>query len=233
MGDLLYRLIRWIGRPARYRISGLESYTGGPALFVANHLGSAGPLRMFFSIPVRFYPWVVRDMLERRTAHGYLYADFVEPEMKLRGWVGRALAWVIAQIAVPLLNSTGCIPVDKGEMWSTAAFRCSAQVLAADGVLLILPEDPDKPAEEETGMRPFQHGFVGVCRRYYEETGKRLPIFTAGVIPRERLICLDGPLYYGERGHNREAVRAFCEALEERVRSLITTPWAHHAPTGK
>ena len=85
MGNRLYRLIRWSGRPARYSVAGLESYAGGPALFVANHLGSAGPVRMFFSVPVRFRPWVVRDMLERRSAPGYLYADFVEPELNLHG----------------------------------------------------------------------------------------------------------------------------------------------------
>jgi len=55
--SLFYRLVRLVGSPFRYRVVGMQNVRNhGPALFVANHLGSAGPLASITSMPLRLSP---------------------------------------------------------------------------------------------------------------------------------------------------------------------------------
>ena len=37
----------------------------GPAVFIANHLDATGPIAAACSIPLRFHPWVIADMMDK------------------------------------------------------------------------------------------------------------------------------------------------------------------------
>jgi hypothetical protein len=83
----------------------IENIQGsGPAIYTANHLGSLGPSQAILSVPVRFYPWVVAEMMDPARAPGYLYDDFVGPELHLDGRAGIALTTVISWISVRVLG---------------------------------------------------------------------------------------------------------------------------------
>ncbi len=150
----------------------------GPAVFIANHLDATGPIAAACSIPLRFHPWVIADMMDKDLAPIWLQSDFVERQLHLSApisqWVARALCW----ISVPLFYSLGCIPVyanDYERMRET--LEMSMNVLRERKFLLVFPEDYRLPKDPVTKMQPFQHSFVRVGERYYAETGERLEFY--------------------------------------------------------
>ena len=92
MGDILYRIIRLLGRPFSYRLIGARNmHYHGPAIYVANHLGSIGPIEVILSMPVRFLPWVIAEMADFRRAPDYLCDDFIHSAWRLGGGLWRGV----------------------------------------------------------------------------------------------------------------------------------------------
>ena len=54
-----------------------------PAVFVANHLATSGPIGATCTLPMRIYPWIVADMVDREKAAEYLLWDFIERTLRL------------------------------------------------------------------------------------------------------------------------------------------------------
>lgn len=145
----------------------------GPAVFVANHLGAMGPIAVLASLPVRVYPWVIDDMLDKDKAAAYLVKDFVEPQLHLPPPVSHWLAWCISKISVPLLRSVGCIAVCQGEQL-LKTYRQSVNLLLEGKNLLIFPEDPHQELDFQVRMTPFQKGFARLGEFYYQRSGQAL-----------------------------------------------------------
>jgi len=218
----VYRCVRFIGRPFRFHLVGLEHVRDdGPAIFVANHLRSLGPIQAILSMPLHFTPWVVRDMADYRLAPAYLYDDFVHPTWGLSGRAGRLVSAIVAPIAVTLIRAMGCISVDSRRDRVIGAFHRSLQTLSAGGNLLIFPEDPQQPAEAETGIRPFKMGFLALCGLYEKETGRRLPVYPLAVSASRRVVRIGAPLYYvQENGAHRQSLERMRDALYEAVNNM-------------
>ena len=154
----------------------------GPAVFIANHLESIGPIAAACSIPLRRYPWIIADMLDRDLAPAYLKWDFVERNFHFRPAVSQWISTLISKASVPLLRSIGCVPVYKGDyerMYET--LRLSLDVLRAGRFLAVFPEDNMLPMDPATKMQPFQHTFVRLGEMYYEETGKCLEFYPLAI----------------------------------------------------
>jgi 1-acyl-sn-glycerol-3-phosphate acyltransferase len=150
----------------------------GPAVFVSNHLDATGPIAAASSIPVRFHPWVIADMMDKDLAPIWLQADFVERQLHFKPPVSRWLARALCSISVPLFYSIGCIPVyanDYERMRDT--LEESMGVLREGKFLLVFPEDYRLPIDPVTKMQPFQHSFVRLGEKYYAETGERLEFY--------------------------------------------------------
>ena len=215
----LYRFFWRVGAPFRYRLAGTEQLQdAGPAIYIPNHLGALGPVMSILSIPVRFYPWVVEDMLDRRLAPPYLYDDFVHRAWHLSGRLGMAVGTAQSRISVPLLNGFGSVAVDYEQRRSLSAVRRSLALLVAGKSLLIFPENDRMPEDPETGIRPFRCGFIGLCSMYERATGRRLPIYPLAVHKGRKMITIGQPLFHGNQGDRHAEVRATCERLYQRVR---------------
>ncbi len=150
----------------------------GPAVFIANHLDATGPIAAACSIPLRFHPWVIADMMDKDLAPIWLQADFVERQLHLKLPISRWVARALCKISVPLFYSLGCIPVyanDYERMHET--LEMSMDVLREGKFLLVFPEDYRLPKDPITKMQPFQHSFARLGERYYAETGKRLEFY--------------------------------------------------------
>ncbi|MGA2503510.1 MAG: 1-acyl-sn-glycerol-3-phosphate acyltransferase [Anaerolineales bacterium] len=150
----------------------------GPAVFIANHLDATGPIAAACSIPLRFHPWVIADMMDKDLAPIWLQSDFVERQLHLTPPISRWVARALCRISVPLFYSLGCIPVyanDYERMRET--LEMSMNVLREGKFLLVFPEDYRLPKDPVTKMQPFQHSFVRVGERYYAETGERLEFY--------------------------------------------------------
>ncbi|HEX7621251.1 MAG TPA: 1-acyl-sn-glycerol-3-phosphate acyltransferase [Anaerolineales bacterium] len=150
----------------------------GPAVFISNHLDATGPIAASCSIPLRFHPWVIADMMDKDLAPIWLQADFVERQLHLKPPVSRWVARVLCRISVPLFYSLGCIPVytnDYERMRET--LEMSMDVLREGKFLLVFPEDYRLLKDPITKMQSFQHSFARLGERYYSETGERLDFY--------------------------------------------------------
>ncbi|GAB4505339.1 MAG: hypothetical protein Fur0043_23340 [Anaerolineales bacterium] len=145
----------------------------GPAVFVANHLGAMGPIAILASLPVRVYPWVIGDMLDKDKAAAYLVKDFVEPQLHVPPPASHWLAWCISKISVGLLRSVGCIAVWRGEQL-LQTYHHSVDLLLQGKNLLIFPEDPNQALDSQVRMTPFQKGFARLGEFYYQRSGQAL-----------------------------------------------------------
>ncbi len=221
MSDSLYKSLRLLRLFFRYEVVGLPNLPKtGPSLLVANHVGSTGPVMLFFSLPLRFHAWVIADLTDRRRSPDYLLAQFVQPSLHLQGYFGRSLAKLISMITVPLLRGLGCVPVETHGPWTGAAFRRSLALLRRGRHVLIFPEDPALPLDPETMIYQFKFGFVHLCQMYHDRTGESLPVVPIAVHPPARTIVIGPTQYYAGNGYAEPDVAEFATRLHSFVRSL-------------
>lgn len=154
----------------------------GPAVFIANHLETVGPIAAYCSIPFRLYAWTIADMVDEKKAADWLRWDFVERTLELHPPVSAWVARWLSKITVPFLRSLGCIPVWQGDYDRLAdTLRLSMNVLRQGKCLLIFPEDNRLPANPVTGMKPFQHSFARLGEKFFTETGGLLEFYPVAV----------------------------------------------------
>jgi len=195
----------------------------GPAVYVGNHLGSTGPLQIVRSIPVRFYPWVIGEMLDPHRAPDYLYADLIEKEWRLSEPAGRLASRLIAPLAVRALRSAGSIPVERSRGWTADAFQTSLELLAQAKSILIMPEDSGLPMDPTTHLHPFQCGFVALCGFYAERYDRPLPVRLLLVHPPTRRIVVQNAGEYPGSDRRRAVIEAYCHDLYNQIREMWTT----------
>jgi 1-acyl-sn-glycerol-3-phosphate acyltransferase len=196
--DLLYRVLSRLLDVAVWRgelIGGDALPASGPAVFVANHVGSIGPIAVAASIPIRLYSWVVSDMLDSDKAAAYLCKDFVKPELHLPDRLALPVSQLLSRITVRLLRSLGCIPVwNDRQLLET--YSLSDACLTAGRCLSVFPEDPQLPTDPRSGMRPFKSGFGRLGSMHFARTGGRLPFYPVAVHKAKRQVQLGEPILF-------------------------------------
>ena len=221
MNDTLYQALRLLGAPFAFRCVGLENIRdSGPAIYVANHLSSIGPIEAILSVPVRFYPWVIAEMMDVARAPQYLYDDFVHPAWNLEGRGGLLVATIMSRLTVGLMHGLGCVSVDRNRGRNLSAFRHSLALLNQGKNLLVFPEDPKGPLDPETRMRPFLCGFISLCSMYARATGRPLPMYPLVVSSQAKTISIDAPLFFEPHDNHRHNIRAVCARLREKMEAL-------------
>jgi hypothetical protein len=219
--DTLYKTIRLLRFPFAYHCTGLENIPDrGPAIYVANHLDSVGPVEVVLSLPVRFHLWVIAEMTDPRRAPRYLYNDFVHPIWHLGGRFGMAVSTVLSWLTVGLIKGMGSIPVDRNRRRYMSSFRRSLALLQEGRSLLIFPEDPAGPMDPETQMRPFLCGFLLLCPMYERLAAGRLPVYPLAVYRQGRIIAAGKPLFFESHGNRSGDARAFGRRLQQEVGTL-------------
>jgi hypothetical protein len=224
--DLLYRSLAWVLDHTLWRgeLRGQENLPGrGPAVLVANHAGTMGPISLCASLRPRLYPWATADMLDVSLAAPYLCRDFTTRELGPSGWSSTGLSSLLAGIAVGLLQTIECIPVwDDQRVLST--YRLSSDYLEKGRILLIFPEDPSQPPDAETAMRPFKPGFARLGRLYYSRTGERLAFLPAAVSRATRIIQFGAPITFDPLGPQRREHLRIARELELAIGAILTGP---------
>lgn len=221
MSDKTYRLIAWLFDAFLWggELVGNEIRTEGPAVFVSNHLGAVGPVAVIASLPVRVYPWVISDMLDRDRAVAYLKVDFVEPQLHLVPPLSLWLAEGISRISVRLLRAAGCIPVWEGERLYTT-FAQSLDLLIGGKSLLIFPEDASKENTPQYKMKPFQKGFTRLGELYFERTGLSLRFYPLAVHLASFRVRVGQPIAYNARNPVAYERLRIKNVLEASIRAM-------------
>jgi hypothetical protein len=222
-GDLLYGVMKPLLKVALWRgvLVGAEFLpASGPAVLIANHVGSMGPVAVAASVPIRLYPWIIADMIDPVRAAAYLLAYYVKPELHLEGRAGLQAAHALARITVPLLRSLGCIPVRHDRTLLTS-LRLSEGHLAAGRCLLIFPEDPLLHLDARTGMRPFRSGFGRLGSLHHVRTSQRLAFYPTAVHATRRQVQLGSPLLYDPSIPERAERRIIARLLHSRIGDML------------
>jgi hypothetical protein len=217
---------------------------GGPAVFIANHLEALGPIAADCSIPLRLYAWTVADMVDEEKAAAWLQWDFVERTLELKPPVSAWVAKWLSKITVPFLRSLGCIPVYRSDYdRMTDTLRLSMDVLRQGRFLLVFPEDNQLPADPVTGMKPFQHSFVRLGEKYFDETGERLAFYpvaihSSGYVMVGKVTTFNPNYTMGQERQRlkrlmENAVKTMYMQLEEGASSNMLTPQQKPNPTGE
>lgn len=215
---------------------GAENLPGaGPVVFVSNHALALGPIAVVASLPMRLYPWVIADMLEWDKSAAYLNKDFVEPQLRIPPPLSMPLARLISQASVRLLRGVECIPVWHGEQ-VLETYRISLDYLAQGRNLLIFPEDPSQPFDEQCKMRPFLKGFARLGEMYFERAQKILRFYPLAVHPGLRQVKLGKPIAFNpinnpanERARIKSVLESIIRAmyLEMTLQNYVGIPLPH------
>ncbi len=193
----------------------------GPAVFVANHLASLGPIAVVSCLPYRLYPWIISDMLDAEHAPEYLRWDFVEPQFHLHKPLSSFVAKAISKISTHLLKRMGCIPVFSNFDDIQITFQRSVELLAQDRFLLIFPEDATRPQDTSSGMSPFRKGFVRLGEYYFQHTARSLHFYPLAVHATRRTVQAGMPVVHDPYASPpRERLR-IKRKLENMIREML------------
>ena len=221
MVDTIYTLTRLSGTIFHYRVSGLQNVDHpNPAIFVANHMDSVGPLAVVLSVPIRFYPWVIAEITDIKRAPLYIYNDFVGPTLHLTGKAGQLASNIISRITVPLMRGLGALSVDRSRGWVSRVFYQSLDLLRAGKNLLIFPENPDLPLDPKTRMRPFMSGFTWLVQMYARAAHSSLPIYPVAVSPKSRQISIGPAINLQFHADHRQEMVHFAALIQDQVAQL-------------
>ena len=221
MNDTTYKLIAWLFDAFLWggELVGDENLSEGPSVFVSNHLGAVGPIAVIASLPMRVYPWVISEMIDRDQAAAYLNQDFVEPQLHLKPPFSVWMAKWISKISLRLLSSAGCVPVWQGaRLYET--YEQSVDLLVAGKSLLIFPEDPSKDADPQYRMTPFKKGFARLGEMYYECTRQTLRFYPLAVNLDSYRVKVGQPIAYNSKNPAANERLRIKNVLEASIREM-------------
>ncbi len=193
-------------------ILGLENIEAGvPAIFVSNHLGYYAPLKIFVFADVNLLPWVRYEIADKALCKDYLKADFVEPQLRLKGRFGDAVAGAISPICTGIMKRLGAIPVYAGSRKIIDTVEQSAIRLEMGYNLLIFPEAPAQPLNDF--LCKFNAGFVNVAKVYYERFDKIVPFYPVCVNKKKNTIRFSKKITFDPRADFGAEKRRIVNAL--------------------
>ncbi len=191
-----------------------------PAVYVANHARSLGPIAVISSLPFRVYPWAIGDMMDWEKAPAYLERDFVQAELHLRPPLSMWLSRLIVQFSIRLLRGVKCVPVWQGDK-RLETYHLSIDFLLQGRPLLIFPEDPRLPLDDVCGMRPFKKGFAGLGEMYFERSGLNLPFYPLAVHERLRQVKVGRAFSFNPNNDRLRERSRLASVLEAAIRNML------------
>jgi len=221
LSDMAYHLIistleifMWDGE-----LIGGENLLEGAGVIVANHMGAIGPVGLCSSLPMRVYPWVQGDTVDKIKGPEAVRVDFVEKILHIEQPLSGKIAEGICKISTPLLLSLGCIPVPNTHQEQEQTFQTSLALLQQGKYLLIVPEDSEAIPDPITGICPFKRGFLRLGEQYYQATGNRL-LFYPVAIHDEGLVIVEKPIAYNPLNNAKQERLRMVNLLEESVKMM-------------
>ena len=140
----------------------------------------------------------------------YLFAD-----LALGVVLSIFASYIFAMTVVPLYCAR-FIRLDAHGEEAHETYRISVDHLSAGQSLLIFPEDPAQPLDEQCKMSPFYKGFARLGELYYERTQKILKFYPLAVHPGLREVKVGKPIAFNPNNHpanERVRIRSVLEAI--------------------
>ena len=193
-----------------------------PAIFVANHADSFGPLALYLYFPVRLYPWVIHYMTERQSCARFLERDYLSKELKLPRLVGSWLSQLMADICVGLFRYIEAIPVYHNSRRIMETISKSIVYLEEGKSILIFPEIPDSYLSHY--IKRFNTGFLEIAKELGKSDGRSIRIYPVSVDRKRRRIKLGSPSVYDTTKAYPDEKKRIEAELEAEVESMLSGP---------
>ncbi len=207
----LYKTIKFFF--LRRRIVSRRLIEGTPAIFIANHAGSYGPITAMASLPQPLYPWVTHEITDIALCPAYIEHDFVRAEVHLRPPLSLFLARVVGRICVAMMRDLHAIPVYRNSRKIVETIASSVRLLEQGKRLLIFPEIPNRIFNGI--VNEFDTGFINIARLFFERTAKVVSFFPVAVNRGRMALHLGAPIRFNPFNSFRlEKIRIKGELVE-------------------
>lgn len=204
--------------------------SGGPAIFVCNHLEMYGPIIAVLHSPFYIRPWVIHNMLDSDIIEEHLQtgADTVAPKIPLR--LRRWLVKVLTPVVLWIMRSTDPVPVYRGTVRELiGTIQHSVEAMTYDDNILLFPETN----YQQDGVGEFFTGFVQVAKSYHKQTGKSAMFYPMYINKKRHTMTYgEGIRFDPENGAGEEKDRIIA-FLQDRMNTMAAGEEKEAAGTGK
>jgi len=210
-------MVKWVFPKVAFDNRGVEIQE--PAIFVSNHADAFGPLALFFYFPVKLYPWVMFNLMDRQTCARFLKENYFISVLHLPRPIATWISHLIADLCVSLFRQIGTIPVYHNSRRIIETISRSIFYIEEGRSLLIFPEVPD--AYLNRYINRFNTGFIEIAKKVGKDGHRTINIYPVSVNRARRLISLGQPSVYDiTKSYPEERKRLEAE-LEAKVEGLL------------
>ena len=208
----------------RGKLAGQENLPRvGPAVFIANHLETIGPIAAVSSIPLRLHVW--SNMLDEENSVELLKLYFAERTLHLKPPISDWVAKTLSKITVPLMGSLDYIPIHVGDYRRMAdTLSMSVNLLRQGKFLLLFPEDGMLPADPLTGINQFTHIFPRLGEMYYQQTGTCLQFYPVAIHAQKRRVMVGQPVAFNPLNPVGLERRRLRDLMEGSIKTMYLLP---------
>jgi 1-acyl-sn-glycerol-3-phosphate acyltransferase len=221
MGKIFYRIAHWLIKHVflKVKIRGTHNIAANePLILVSNHVGAFGPVSVMSSIPFKVHPWVTHEITDVTKCGYYLKNDFVAPELRLNGSLGRSLSWLLARACISVMRTVEAIPVYKRSRRIRKTMQKTLRFLEGGGSILIFPENPDHRISG--GLCKFDTGFVSLAKYFYRKTRRVISFLPIAVNEKAKSIRVGKPIPFNSQVSFRKEKRRLVSELENTISSM-------------
>lgn len=195
----------------------------GPAIFIANHSGAAGPMDLSIFFPYPFVPWGAHEMRGNyKMRWKYSYHVFYRQKLKYSKVRSFILATFLAAVNAFLYKNMHLIPTYQ-DIRFTKSLRDSVAYLE-DGIpILIFPEDSTDGYDDQ--IKKFNGGIVVLADYLYKHRRINIPIYPVYYSKSKGVIEIGKPEYFGRlvaRGYTREEIADILRVILNNLGVKIT-----------
>ncbi|MGB9793007.1 MAG: hypothetical protein ACPLTR_10600 [Thermacetogeniaceae bacterium] len=184
-------------------------------IFVCNHAGVYGPVAMEIFFPYEFRPWVISDMVYRKSCRVHLEKELfgnvpliVKPFCKL-------LTAVIEPIVIWVMREVNAIPVYKGSKRILETMAITIDALAKGHNIAIFLDFLDDDTEGENWSNNL--GFLHLARDYYLKFGKNIYFYPVRIDRKNRRISIGNPMVYHPKNSLKEEKQRLMGVLAKMI----------------
>lgn len=197
VGKNFYRFVRGIIRTFTrpMKIEWETPFSGGPCVFVPNHLGAAGPIAMCAHFPLIdvCHPWINAPVMDRKQMPDYVRTDlWWNHDSVFHPLLNALVPPLAAALVPPVMNGAGGVPVYR-DMSVLKTFRTSIDILKKGENLIIFPEKMSGYGEYNAEMNT---GWLFLADMWYKATGKPLAMYPVFINTKERLFHVAAPILW-------------------------------------
>lgn len=184
-----------------------------PCVFVCNHAGILGPVAMEIFFPYEFRPWVISDMLFRKSCRVHLEKELFGSTPSIVKPFCKLLTVIIEPIVLWIMREVGAIPVYKGSRKILETMAITVDALAKGYNIAIFLDALD---DSEGGDCYNNLGFLRLARDYHSRFGKTIYFYPVRINRKNRNITINNPLIYSPRNSLKEEKQRLMNTLLKR-----------------